>query len=416
MENSQKDDLDVEQPKRIKTSFSVMQFTFWAGMGCLAFNAQLLKSCSFDSNTVGLLIALNCVAGMIAPPIWGYVTDKVRSIKRTFLIVCSLNILWMLLLPASKYVVVGGIPTIVVMYPAFALFFAPTNSLLDSWTVTTANANGFTYSSARQFGSLGYAVLATLYTLVLVIARFGVEVPYIVGALILCFVLVMAKRQKEGHQAQQSAQPAVRAKISPAALFKNYYFVMFMIFNVSLTISSSSTATFMPYILENIGSSPLLTGLVGGLRALTEMSVMVLSHHLVKRFKLSTLLGTVGIVYIGCLLSLRFVNTFLGVVIIQCVQGGGFGLYLCSAIQYAFTLAPSNLRATAQSLVTTTSYCGNIIASLLGGILIGSIGVKAMLYVDTGIQIVFVLIYIGSFFLRKRVVKANEEPRQDKVL
>jgi len=382
-----------------------MQFTFWAGMGCLAFNAQLLKSCNFDSNTVGLLMALNCLAGIIAPPIWGYVTDKIRSIKRTFLIVCSLNILSMLLLPASKYLLIGGVPTIIVMYPAFALFFAPTNSLLDSWTVTTSNANGFTYSSARLFGSLGYAILATLYTLVLVVTRFGEELPYIAGAGVLCLLLVMAKRQKGEHAQQAEAQPAIRVKISPAALFKNYYFVMFMVFNVSLTISSSSTATFMPYILENIGSSPLLTGLVGGLRALTEMSVMILSRVLVKRFKLSTLLGTVGVIYIGCLLSLQFVNSLLGVVIIQCIQGGGFGLYLSSAIQYAFTLAPSNLRATAQSMVTTTSYCGNIIASLLGGVLIGSIGVRSMLYVNTGIQIVFVLIYIGSFLFGRRVLK-----------
>lgn len=390
-------------------SFSALQFSYWAALGTLAFNAQLLKSSGFDSSQVGFLMAMNFLAGMVAPPIWGYIADRLRSMKLTFLIVLGLTVLATIMLPVSKHVYIGTFPTIAVMYPAYTLFRAPSNSLLDGWTVSKCNSVGITYAHVRMFGSLGYSIMASAFTWVA--NRFGIEAPYYVGAAILLVLLLLASRQPNDQALPAKADEEKAVKLSPLMLFKNYYFVVFLLFNIALTIASSSTASFMPYILENIGESGTFAGVVGGIRAACEIPVMLMGHKIIKRFKLPTILGAVGGIYVVCQFSFQFITTRYGVMLFQGLQGMGFGLYLSSAIQYAFTLAPENLRATAQSLVTTTMSCGSIVASLLGGWFIAAAGIRGMLLVTGIIQVVCLLAYIISFPIGRRVVKAPPAQR-----
>ncbi len=411
LEIEQKDGVYASQRKRTRLSFATLQFTFWAAFACLSFNVQLLKSCGFGSREVGLLLALGFLAGMVAPPIWGYIADKIRSVKKTYLIVLCLTTVALLLFPISKYILIGGVfPTIAVMYPTFTLLRAPANSLLDSWTVSKCNEYGITYSHVRLFGSLGFSIVSSAFTWVA--TRFGVEAPYYVSVVMLCFLLLYASRQPDESRAldetDKAAEQGESNKLSPTVLFKNYYFVVFLLFNIALAFATSSTMSFMPYFLEHIGQSEALTGLVGGLRAACEIPILLLGHVFIKRFKLSTMLGMVGSIYVGCLFSFQVINTLPGIIICQCVQGFAYGLFLSSAIQYAYMLAPSELRATAQSLVTTTMFMGFIITSLLGGWLIGAIGIRGMFLVIMIVMAGCLMIYIGSFPFGRRVLKIEQ--------
>lgn len=411
MEQTHEGGTDGTRKRATRISFSAMQFGYWAALGTLAFNVQLLKSCGFNSGEVGLLMALNFLAGMVSPPIFGFIADRIGSIKRTFLVALGLTIAVTVLLPLSKSVFIGTFPVIAVMYPTYTLFRAPSNSLLDGWSVGQCNEFGIPYAHVRLFGSLGYAIMASAFTVVA--NRFGISAVYFIGAVMLAGLWVFSSRQG-GDTARRKkvggeADAAVPVRVSPLILFKNYYFVVFLLFNIALTIASNSAASFMPYILENINRSGTLTGIVGGARAACEIPVMLFAHKLIKRFKLSTMLGITGLIYVCCLFSFQFINTLFGIIVAQCAQGVGFGLYLCSAIQYAFTLAPKELRATAQSLVTTTNFSGSIIASLLGGVLIGAAGIRGMLLVTGIIQGVCLLVYVGSFALGRRMVKNSAE-------
>lgn len=414
MESEKQPGMDRARRRSVFVSFSALQFTFWAGMGSLAFNTQLLKSCGFDSGEVGLLLALGFLAGMIAPPVWGYIADRIGSVKHTLIMVVILTIAAMVLLPLSRLLFVGLFPTIAVMYPLYSLIRAPVVSLLDSWTVSECNKVELTYSHIRLFGSLGYSLMASTFTWVATL--FGIAAPYYAGAAILGVLAFLASHQsgqKRKDRPVQMDNSTEGVRLSPWILFKNYYFVVFLFFNVALTISMNSTISFLPYLLEDIGVSETFTGVVGGARAACEIPVMLMGHKLIKRFKLSTMIGAVGVIYVLCQFSYQLVNSLPSVMLVQCIQGFGYGLFLSSAVQYAFTLAPENLRATAQSLITTTMCMGSIITSLLCGWLIDIVGIRGMFLVTAVIIVSCVVLYIGSFPFGKHVLKLEQNARKE---
>lgn len=397
----------VAQARKTRISFSVLIFLYWAALGTLAFNVLLLQDCGFSSTQVGVVMALNFMTGIVGPPVWGFVADRIRSMKKTFLIVMTVTGLATLLLPITRYMVLGSVPVVAIMLPTFTLFRAPTGSLIDGWIVSVCNQyERMTYAQIRLWGSIGYAVMAMIFTFFA--KRYSIAAPYYMSVCIIAVVVMLAARQPGEHREQMQQQAA--EKVNPLRLLKNYPFVVFLAFNAVLSMCSNASGNFMPYLIEEIGADATLYGVVAGFKALFEVPVMLFGRKLIQRYKLSTLVGMVGVLYIAEQVSYQFVQTLPQIFVAQCIHGCGYGLYLSVAIQYAYTLAPRELSASAQSMVTTTMFTGSILSSLLGGWLIEVLSIRGLYRVTAMVLIVGLVLYAASFALQRRLQHRTPKP------
>lgn len=397
----------MAQAKKTRISFSVLIFLYWAALGTLAFNVLLLQDCGFTSTQVGIVMALNFMTGIVGPPIWGFVADRIRSMKKTFLIVMTATGIMTLLLPITRYVVLGSIPVVALTLPMFTLFRAPTGSLIDGWIVSVCNQyERLTYAQIRLWGSIGYAVMAMIFTFFA--KQYSIAAPYYMSVVLIAVVVLLAARQPDEQRGQVQQQMA--EKVNPLRLLKNYPFVVLLLFNTVLTLCSNASGSFMPYLIEEIGADATLYGVVAGCKALFEVPIMLFGRKLIERYKLSTLVGVVGILYVVEQVSYQFVQTLPQIFAAQCVQGCAYGLYLSVAIQYAYTLAPRELSASAQSMVTTTMFTGSILSSLLGGWLIEVLSIRGLYRVTAMVLVVGLVLYASSFALQRRLQHRRPKP------
>ena len=78
---------DQRYDRKIRVAFSWVTILFETAYTATAFNTLLLQEQGFSSTQVGVILAVFSIIGIIAPPFWGYLADRIRTIPKAFIIV-----------------------------------------------------------------------------------------------------------------------------------------------------------------------------------------------------------------------------------------------------------------------------------------------------------------------------------------
>ena len=97
-----------KQRKGVYLSFSSLIFLYWMAMSPLGYNTLLLQSNGFSSGEVGSILAAFAAVGIIAPPIWGYIADRIHSVSKTFFLVFGIQALVVASLPLFGNLKIAG--------------------------------------------------------------------------------------------------------------------------------------------------------------------------------------------------------------------------------------------------------------------------------------------------------------------
>ncbi len=133
----------------------------------------------------------------------------------------------------------------------------PTLSLVDAWMVQAVNTTEgrVAYGSVRLWGSVGWAVACLIMTKIADCGQVLLSPSIYVGSSVYpwrsgipCWSKTAAALQPE----EENAEPVDH--INPFVLFKNYYFVWILIFNLILTISSTLPSTLFRICLPKSGA------------------------------------------------------------------------------------------------------------------------------------------------------------------
>lgn len=397
--------------KRVRRGFSCMYGFHFTGMSAMAFNVLLLNSRGFTSAQVGLIIAAYSAVGILAPPIWGYVADRMGSMERTYRLVFCLQGVIIFCMPFFGAMHWGGVCALAFMLPASNFVRTCSTNLLDAWAVKSINQVGrVTFGSVRSWGSLTWTI--TCLILSSVSGAFGLSVVFHICGVLCLFTAVFAGRLhkslplsdtlKDGAQAHQAVD---RRKINPFRLLGNYYFTLFLFTVFATQMAMNCTSSFSPYIYAALGADPSISASAIGIKALMEIPFLLLGARMLRKYSLPAL-----IVCTGCCLGLeQFLYTQVGsplwvMVITLCFNGMGAGLFFTTSIEYAHRLSPPELKASAQTFVGMAGALGQICSSLLGGRLIDSFGVFALYRTTSMLAIAISLLFALSFPFAKRVL------------
>ncbi|MGI6201155.1 MAG: MFS transporter [Christensenellales bacterium] len=382
--------------------FSGVEFMFWFSTACSGYLTVFLQSRGMSATQVGVVGAVNFTAGIIAAPFWGMISDKMRSMRKVLILCLGVGSMLWAIVPLTAGIAVGPLMLSLLIIPVSSFFRTPANSLVESWVVQNANVHRLNYGAMRWWGSISYAAMAIGLSFVLPKLSSGVDCTFYLYFLTMIPLLILCLKIKDNGQKVKSVP---LKEMNVGRLFKNYYYVVYLIFSVALNMPLNTSLSFLPFLISEVGGDSAQLGLIMGYKALLEIPMLVLMVKFRKRFPLPVIMGAAGVMYVCEQYLYSAANSMLGLVAVSTLQGLAGGIFIGTGTNYIYGLAPKELKATAQTVGGAMNSLAGIVGNLLGGYLMDQIGVRNF-YLVAGTMILCALTFFAvSFPLGVKVFK-----------
>jgi PPP family 3-phenylpropionic acid transporter len=299
---------------------------------------------------------------------------------------------------------------ILVMIPIFTFFNAPNVPLMDAYVLETCSREKLAFGSARMWGSVSYALMSIVLGVILPLT--GVEASfYVYGLAALPFFLMMVRRKDGEPTARKEKKKSMSLKeMRLGRLFKNYYFLTYLLYAIFLNMPISASMSFLPFLVEEVGSDSAQLGLAAGFRAMLEVPMLFLLQPLRRRISLPLAIIIAGSVYAVAYRLYSAAGSLLHIMLIQMMLGLAGGLMIGAGVSYVHSLAPEGLNSTAQAINGTTNAAAAIVGNVLGGVFVTIVGVRAFFRVSS-FMILGALAFLAVTLLLGRRGRRDDRPR-----
>ena len=160
--------------------------------------------------------------------------------------------------------------------------------------------------------------------------------------------------------------------------------------------------------MKSVGADTEKYSILLAYRALFEIPFLLLMVKLRKRFPLKYLImAAASFMAVECLCFSLFANSFLTILLFCTFFGLGNGLFLGSALNYIYDLAPDNLKASAQAFFVAVQSTAGILGNLIGGVVFDAIGAKLFYFSVFCLYLISIAIFAGSFLIRRKAPKES---------
>lgn len=392
-------------PQSAWIKFAALQFIYWFVMGVGNYHSVYLQEMGVSASTLGMLNAATAACTIVVTPVWGMVSDRIRSMRTIFLLTLAIGSVLFAFIPTVVSLPALTTPMLLLYLCAVYAFRNPANSFFDSWLVRYSDQKGLAYGSIRCFGSLGFTVIGLLITGF--ISAHGTAWTFPVSSILMVAVFVLSLFTDDARAAAPSARtPSKKSALNPLALFKDYYFVTFLVFVFLYNIVTNCRGSFLPYLMEEIGIPTSRFGVIGAYIALIEIPMLLAAKPMRRRLPLYVLTsaGCMGFA-LSCTLMGLCAGSLGSLLAFETFTGIGSGLIIASAAYYAYTLSPESLKATGQSIYIAATALASIAGNMLGGRLLDDLGARPF-YVLIGILGLFAVIFFAAaLLLGPKIVK-----------
>ncbi len=381
----------------------LVQGFFWLSAAFGIYQNVYLQGHGFTSSQIGVLNGIVSAVTIFAMTFWGVVSDRINSIKRSFMIALALG--------AVLYAAFPLIPTdlsvsfvLFVLYASLANFArGPAPVLLDNISVRSCTEQKLNFGTVRSAGSLCFTIGG--FVIVWLISRMGVESTFWLSGLaaVPCLLMLLFVRDPK-------AQIADQQKIDPAELFKNYHYVMLLIFCAILYIGLSGEYTFLTYLMEEKNIPIEKFGTVLGMRSMMEIPLLLVISRLHRRFKLKHLLWVAcSLMGLECILLGVWAQSYIEFLGAMVCFGLGNGIFVGTIPVYIYKQAPEHLKASAQTIFSSVYSVSAIVGNVLGGFVYRKTGGDRF-YIMLGIiMLAAVVFFIVSANVKRDIPNPADE-------
>jgi MFS transporter, PPP family, 3-phenylpropionic acid transporter len=338
--------------------------TYYMAIGCFwPYIVLYYRQLGLSGGEIGLLTALPAIAQVLSAPAWSMIADLYnahRLVLRAALVSAALAAV--LLAQMARFTAL--LPLVALL----ALCIAPTTSLLDTFGVTIAAQSGISYGRLRVWGSVGYTLTAWLIGWLMgsdVSSLFFVG--YALGLLLytgatlgLPPVQRRAKTWSWRDSLRIDRRPVVLIVLLTIVLVSSMMSIMFNFFGI---------------YLAGLGGGAEIVGIANAIGTLSELPVMALGGLLLSRLGSRRLLVLSIMVFGVRFLLYSIIPSSDWVLPVQLLHGLSFASYLMAGVTLVHELVGSELAATAQGLLASAFAGGQIMGSLVGGLLLDQVGV-----------------------------------------
>ena len=230
------------------------------------------------------------------------------------------------------------------------------------------------YGHVRLGGTIGWGIGAPVAGAL--IKTYGLNMAFWGCAAMMLLGLIVSQEFSFGAPEETKSKGNVRDLLS------NRHWILFLALAFIGGIAFASTATYFSPYMKELGADEFIIGIALLVSTLSEIPVFFFGDRLLKRFKSYGLL-IFALVVTG-IRSLLFAasGTPTLAILVQLLQGLTFPAMWIAGVAYSDEHAPENLKSTAQGLFGAMTFgIGSAVGGLMGGVLLESIGGRALFLV-----------------------------------
>ena len=360
------------------------------GINCLFITFMpLYLGGMFSTDLVGIIMAGTAVASFLAPFIWGWVFDSVKSRNNAFMLIMVIS--------AAIYSLIGVSDSFVYLLLscfAFMFFACSFSPVVDAVTIEFCDRTGHKYGPPRIAGTVGFAVLSLGISYL--IESVSLFMIFIVMSVLIIFNLrLLPQSGSEGVRGRREKRPS---RVGHFLRNKKAVTMLFTCFAANLT--HSFFMYFFPIYLTSseggLGASDSVWGWVTFFFVLSEIPFFLFFDKLLKRFPLRNISFVVVLLALIRSVTIGTVVNMPVLLAVTCVTGGvSTAAWYCAAYYLAYISTPDS-RATAQTLTQTLGIqLPRVVAALTGALVISKISfTSTMLYIGGGLNLLCCLSFL----------------------
>ena len=340
-------------------------FVFAAAASLIPFISIYYRSLGLGAGTIGWLVGLPLVVGVVAAPLWtGFADARHRHRTVLSLTICGAAA------AASLAATTDRVLLLLAIVVVHAALYAPVNSLIDNGALVALGGRSGDYGRLRVWGTVGWGVSAPVVGWA--VSAYGPRWIFAiyVGLMLLCLTCAVRIPMRE-----RPATAPFRTRVD--VLRRDARFWVFLLVTLLGGIGMSMVNAYLPLDLDGMGARGLV-GVALVVATLSELPVMLLGGRMLASVGVGHVFVLGYFVYGLRAVGMALVQTPWGVVALQATHGLSFALVWIAGTVLARRLAPVGLGATAQGMFTSTSIgLGGALGSVLGGALFSASGPAA---------------------------------------
>jgi nucleoside transporter len=355
----------------VKIRLGIMMFLQYAIWGSWApvLSAYLQKELGFNGLQIGVIYSLLPLATIISPFIGGQIADRYFASEKVVAVLQLCGGVFLLFISQ-----ITNYSTMMWLMALYCLFYAPTLALTNSIAFINLKDSEKDFGVIRVWGTIGWIAAGWALTgwrvwlKVQNATGFGGDLLFLAGV----FSIIMGLTAFSlPHTPPKKESTSPWAFIEAFKMMKNKNFLVFIIISFVVATELMFYYQLTSPFLESthIGLSPQSVPAVMTIAQIAEIFVMaILLPIFIKKY------GLRNVLVIGVLAwPIRYIIFAIGtpswlVIASLALHGFCFVFFFTAAFIYVDTIAPPDIRHSAQSLITFATYgIGNYVGAFFAG-------------------------------------------------
>ncbi|OQR82523.1 Major Facilitator Superfamily (MFS) [Achlya hypogyna] len=369
-------------------------------------------SAYFDKFQIGILQTIPAVCSILAPPLWGAISDVLRRqrVVHIFCLVTGTLFMYAIQFAHDSF----GWTCALVFLGNFQ--GNPAASLMDQAVLALVTRLGAEYGKQRLYGAVGYGLGA--YIAGLVVAKYGIAWAFNMNVLFLLPTLVVLRKippsDSADHLVPESpssstlATPSFAASIRTLLTKKDVLGLLFVVFLLGLMCGTMS-AFLTLNLYELSGGSAQIVGIAIFCETFSELPAFYFADRIIAK------LGTVKVLAIsisayGARLTCYALMTNAWYALpFELLHGCTFGLAWAACTKYIYAAAPDGTKGTMMGILSAVQNgLGRGVGTMVGGYLYNSYGASYMWGItDLGVPLAFLGLYAFAHTIQEPMDEKN---------
>jgi len=378
---------------------------FWMAFCVVtAYAAVFLHGAGYDDQEVGIILALGNVGGAVLSPVLGAWIDRNRKIRHAQLVYVLLGLQVVLLaalrLNPQKNLLCS------VCYVLYLAFVMPVNALNLDLCVRLERAKApLNFGFARSMGSFSFVILSTL--LGILTEKLGYRMLPLAGLAVIVLQGIgnrlIDTDLKNAENSIPNSEAALTERSSSLVAFirENRAFCLMLFGTILIYIAHNTDGNFLINLVENVGGGPAIMGYLAAFTAIVEIPVMMFSDRLPKRWSRVQYIRLAFVFFVLKTLAYALAPNIPLLFASRILQAPSYALYTVLIVGYADEVVARKDSAKAQSLAFSMTTIGSVLASLIGGSMFKTAGVRTTMLTATAFAAVGAVIAIAATYWKK---------------
>jgi PPP family 3-phenylpropionic acid transporter len=243
------------------------------------------------------------------------------------------------------------------------------------------------FGVARSMGSFSFVILSTL--LGILTAQFGYRMLPLTGLAVIVLqgignrLIDTDLRNAESSIPVSEAAATERSSSLAAFVRENKAFCLMLFGTILIYIAHNTDGNFLINLVENVGGGPAIMGYLAAFTAIVEVPVMMFSDRLPKKWSRVQYIRLAFVFFVLKTLAYALAPNIPLLFASRMLQAPSYALYTVLIVGYADEVVARKDSAKAQSLAFSMTTIGSVLASLIGGSMFKTVGVRPTMLTAT---------------------------------